>query len=58
MFDNEALLSEYEKRLLDFFGRLSPTAQKLLVEYAQKLLPDEQALRGETPEGEGQERTG
>jgi transcriptional regulator with XRE-family HTH domain len=58
MLDNEALLSEYEKRLLGFFRRLSPTAQKLLIEYAQKLLADEQALRGEAPEGEGQERAG
>jgi transcriptional regulator with XRE-family HTH domain len=47
MLDDEALLSEYEKRLLDLFRRLSPIAQKLFIEYAQKLLADEQALRGE-----------
>jgi transcriptional regulator with XRE-family HTH domain len=55
MLDNEALLSEYEKWLLVFCRRLSPTAQKLFIEYAEKLLSDEQTLRGETSPIYGQD---
>jgi transcriptional regulator with XRE-family HTH domain len=47
MMDEEALLSEREKRLLDLFRKLSPTAQTILIQYAEKLVSDEQTLRGE-----------
>ena len=46
MFDAEALLSEKEKRLLALFRQLSPKAQEMLIEYAEKLLSDEAALKG------------
>ena len=45
MLDEEAMLSERERRLLDLYRRLSPRARPLLVEYAHKLLSDEQSLR-------------
>jgi transcriptional regulator with XRE-family HTH domain len=50
MMDEEALLSERERYLLDQFRKLSPKAQIMIIEYVEKLLADEQALRGETPE--------
>jgi transcriptional regulator with XRE-family HTH domain len=50
MIDDEALLSEKEKRLLALFEKLSQTAQEMLIAYAKKLRSDEQALRGEAPE--------
>jgi transcriptional regulator with XRE-family HTH domain len=58
MLDEEALLSDYEKRLLELFRRLSPTAQRLFFEYAQKLLADEQAIRGEALEAPKQSPRG
>jgi transcriptional regulator with XRE-family HTH domain len=51
MMDDEALLTEGEKRLLALFRQLSPKARELLIEYAEKLLADEQALRGEADAG-------
>jgi transcriptional regulator with XRE-family HTH domain len=48
MMDNEALLSDQERQLLAFFRELSPMARKMLIEYAQKLVSDEKALRGGT----------
>jgi transcriptional regulator with XRE-family HTH domain len=50
MLDDEALLSEREKRLLELFRRLSPKAQRMVIEYAEKLLDDEEAIRGGSPE--------
>jgi len=47
MMDEEAMLSEREKRLLELFRRLSPRARDMLIEYAEKLIADEAALRGE-----------
>jgi transcriptional regulator with XRE-family HTH domain len=47
MLDDEALLSERERYLLEQFRKLSPKAQMMVVEYTEKLLVDEQALRGE-----------
>jgi transcriptional regulator with XRE-family HTH domain len=47
MMNDEALLSGWEKRLVELFRKLSPKARELLVEYAEKLLADERALRGE-----------
>jgi transcriptional regulator with XRE-family HTH domain len=38
MRDDEALLSEYERRLLGLFRRLSPGAQKAFIEYVEKLV--------------------
>jgi transcriptional regulator with XRE-family HTH domain len=49
MMDEEAL-SEREKRLLNFFGRLSPTARNMLLEYAEKIASDEHTLRGQALE--------
>jgi len=46
MLDEEAVLSDYDKRLLTFFSELSPQARKMLIEYAEKLVSDEKALRG------------
>jgi hypothetical protein len=52
MMDNEAQLSDQERRLLAFFQELSPLARKMLLEYAQKLVSDENTLRGGTDTGE------
>jgi transcriptional regulator with XRE-family HTH domain len=49
MIDDEAALSDWEKRLLDLFRKMSPRAQDLFIGYAKKLIFDEQTLRGETP---------
>jgi hypothetical protein len=57
MMDDEALLSERERRLLGFFRRLSPKAQMMIIEYTEKLLSDEQTLRGEVPEDEKRRKT-
>ena len=45
MMDEEAMLSEQEHQLLEFFRELTPLAREMLVEYAQKLVSDEKALR-------------
>jgi transcriptional regulator with XRE-family HTH domain len=37
MRDEEAQLSDYEKRLLELFRRLSPGAQKAYLEYVEKI---------------------
>jgi transcriptional regulator with XRE-family HTH domain len=47
MLDEETLLSEWEKRLLALFKQLSPKAKEIFIEYADKLIADEQALREE-----------
>jgi transcriptional regulator with XRE-family HTH domain len=57
MLDDEALLSEKEKRLLALFRQLSPRARTMLIEYAEKLIADEAALRGEAQAGEKGETT-
>ena len=46
MMDEEALFSDYEKRLMALFRALSPRAREMLIEYAEKLRSDEAALRG------------
>ena len=46
MMDAAAELSDYQKRLLKLFNSLSPTAQKLLIDYAEGLVKYEEALRG------------
>ena len=51
MMEDESLLSEREKHLLDLFNSLSPRAQDLFIEYADKLIADEQALREEAHRG-------
>jgi transcriptional regulator with XRE-family HTH domain len=38
------LLTEDQQSLLNVFNRLSPTARRLMLEYAEKLLADETAL--------------
>jgi transcriptional regulator with XRE-family HTH domain len=50
MIDEEALLAADEKLLLDLFRKMSRSAQRLFIEYAKKLLSDEQTLRGEALE--------
>ena len=50
MLNEEALLSDWKKRLISLFERLSPLAQKMLIGYAEKLVADEAALRGEAEE--------
>jgi transcriptional regulator with XRE-family HTH domain len=57
MLDDEALLSERERYLLEQFRKLSPKAQMMIIEYVEKLLADEQALRGEAPADEGGGKT-
>jgi transcriptional regulator with XRE-family HTH domain len=47
MLDDEAILSAEDAELIRLFHLLSPKARPLLIEYAQKLIADEQALRGE-----------
>jgi transcriptional regulator with XRE-family HTH domain len=58
MMNDEALLSEWERRLLALFRQLSPKARELLIEYAEKLASDEAALRGEPGAGEKAEKSG
>jgi transcriptional regulator with XRE-family HTH domain len=53
MMDDEAQLSDQERQLLALFRELSPQARKMLIEYAQKLVSDEKALRGESEESTG-----
>jgi transcriptional regulator with XRE-family HTH domain len=53
MIDTAAALTDYQKRLLDLFYRLSPTAQKMLIEYAEKLVKDEEALRAPEKQATG-----
>jgi transcriptional regulator with XRE-family HTH domain len=50
MLDDEASLTEYERQILNLYRRLSPLARKLFIEYAEKLIADEQALRGKLPD--------
>jgi transcriptional regulator with XRE-family HTH domain len=45
MMDDEALLSNQEYQLLELFRKLSPRAREFLIEYAKKLISDEEALR-------------
>jgi transcriptional regulator with XRE-family HTH domain len=52
MIDDEAMLSEREKYLLEQFGKLSFKAQDILIEYADKILSDEQAIYGGLPAAE------
>jgi transcriptional regulator with XRE-family HTH domain len=49
MLDDEASLTEYERRVLNIYRQLSPLAQKMFIEYAEKLLADERVIRGESP---------
>jgi len=50
MMDEEAHYGEDGKRLMALFDRLSPRAQDILIEYADKILSDESVIRsGETP---------
>ena len=48
--DDEAKYTEQAKRLLKYHEQLSPKAQDMLIEYAEKILADEKALRGNVPE--------
>jgi transcriptional regulator with XRE-family HTH domain len=52
MMDDEAALSDKERRLLALFRQLSPRAREILIEYAEKILSDEKILRNEPPEEE------
>jgi transcriptional regulator with XRE-family HTH domain len=51
MMDDEAQLSDQERQLLAFFRELSPLARKMLLEYAEKLISDEKALRDKDDSG-------
>jgi transcriptional regulator with XRE-family HTH domain len=53
MLDDEALLSEWERRLLALFRKLSPGAQEAFIEYVEKLVAlatNEAILGGEVLE--------
>jgi len=52
MMDDESLLSDMERQLLDLFRKLSPRARIMLIEYAEKLIADEEALRSGSEAGE------
>jgi phage repressor protein C with HTH and peptisase S24 domain len=54
MSDDEASLTEYERRILNLYRRLSPLAQKMLIEHAEKLVSYEKALHGETSDASKQ----
>ncbi|MDR3138452.1 MAG: helix-turn-helix domain-containing protein [Treponema sp.] len=56
MMDEGVTLSGRERHLLELFYKLSPKAQQMVIEYTEKLLADEKALRGEEPETEKGER--
>ena len=45
MLDTEAGMSEREKRLIELFRKLSPKAREMLIEYAEKLIADEAAMK-------------
>ena len=45
MIDDMSLLSGPEKQLFCLYKRLSPRARQMLIEYAEKLLEDEERLR-------------
>ena len=47
MMHDETRLSNLERRLIEAYMKLSPTAQLMVIEYAEKLLADECKLRGE-----------
>ncbi|MDR1324502.1 MAG: helix-turn-helix domain-containing protein [Treponema sp.] len=49
MLDDEATLSAEDAELIRLFHLLSLRARPLLIEYTQKLIADEQVLRGEAP---------
>ncbi|MDR1466665.1 MAG: helix-turn-helix domain-containing protein [Treponema sp.] len=53
MMNGELNLSPCGKRLLDLFMALSPRAQDILIEYAEKILADEQVLRGKSSDQQG-----
>jgi transcriptional regulator with XRE-family HTH domain len=52
MMNDEAVLSDKERRLLALFRQLSPRAREILIEYAENILSDEKKLRHEPPEEE------
>jgi hypothetical protein len=58
MMDDEALLSDQERQLLDLFRRLSAKARILVIEYLEKVVSDEAALRGEAEAGEKAAQSG
>jgi transcriptional regulator with XRE-family HTH domain len=58
MIDDEALLSDQERQLLDLFRLLSAKARILVIQYLEKVVSDEAALRGETGAGEKAEKSG
>jgi transcriptional regulator with XRE-family HTH domain len=45
MIDEEAELANDEKLLLEFFRKLSPTAQKMAINYVEQLIVYEKELR-------------
>jgi transcriptional regulator with XRE-family HTH domain len=52
MMDEEAALSDYERRLLGFFRELSPSAQDMVIKHAENLLAYSKELKGEKREEE------
>jgi transcriptional regulator with XRE-family HTH domain len=57
MMDEEAALSDYERRLLGFFRELSPSAQDMVIKHAENLLAYSKELKGEKGEDAGEART-
>jgi transcriptional regulator with XRE-family HTH domain len=47
MLDDEAMISQDDKRLLELFRKLSPRAQKMLTDYSEDLVSYEAAQRKE-----------
>ncbi|MDR0290577.1 MAG: hypothetical protein LBI06_06545 [Treponema sp.] len=47
MLDNEGNLTEFDRQVLNLYRHLSSLARKMLIEYAEKLNPDGEALRVE-----------
>jgi transcriptional regulator with XRE-family HTH domain len=58
MMDDESLLSDQERQLLDLFRQLSPKARIIVIEYVEKVISDERALRGEAKTAETGEKAG
>jgi transcriptional regulator with XRE-family HTH domain len=50
----DAEFTESEKRLIEGFRKLSSTARRLFIEYLDKMLADEAALRRELPVKKGE----
>jgi len=50
MFDEEALLSDWEKRLLGLFRELTPSAKEVIIDHVEKLVSLEKSISNKAVE--------